>query len=182
MAGFIVGFDSDPEDVFERQIKFIRQSAIPLAMVGLLTALPDTNLWRRLQGEGRLLRESSGSNSEWLNFVPSMEMGQLIAGHKSILRAIYDPREYYNRALRCLKRLPKGESEPNACSFWSAIAILIRVVVRLGVFDNARLEFWRFMRFVVLKRRRRLAQAVRLAAMGYHCRKLPLPDIQNGVP
>jgi radical SAM superfamily enzyme YgiQ (UPF0313 family) len=42
MAGFIVGFDNDPDDIFERQIEFIRESAIPIAMVGLLTALPDT--------------------------------------------------------------------------------------------------------------------------------------------
>jgi len=49
MAGFIVGFDSDPDDIFERQVDFIRESAIPLAMVGLLTALPDTQLWRRLE-------------------------------------------------------------------------------------------------------------------------------------
>jgi radical SAM superfamily enzyme YgiQ (UPF0313 family) len=46
MAGFIVGFDNDPDDIFERQIEFIRESAIPFAMVGLLTALPDTQLWR----------------------------------------------------------------------------------------------------------------------------------------
>jgi len=39
MAGFIVGFDNDPDDIFERQIEFIRESDIPLAMVGLLTAL-----------------------------------------------------------------------------------------------------------------------------------------------
>ncbi|HEX4951493.1 MAG TPA: radical SAM protein, partial [Blastocatellia bacterium] len=64
MAGFIVGFDHDPEDIFERQIRFIRESAIPLAMVGLLTALPDTQLWRRLQREGRLLAESSGNNTD----------------------------------------------------------------------------------------------------------------------
>jgi radical SAM superfamily enzyme YgiQ (UPF0313 family) len=55
MAGFIVGFDNDPDDIFERQIEFILESAIPLAMVGLLTALPDTQLWRRLDREGRLL-------------------------------------------------------------------------------------------------------------------------------
>jgi radical SAM superfamily enzyme YgiQ (UPF0313 family) len=175
MAGFIVGFDSDPEDVFDRQIKFIRQSAIPLAMVGVLTALPDTNLWRRLHREGRLIKESSGSNSEWLNFIPTMDVRRLIAGHNSILSTIYNPREYYNRALRCLKRLPYDQPEPGVCGFWSALLILIRVVVRLGVIDGARLEFWRFMRGVVLKHRKRFVQAIRLAAMGYHFRKLPLP-------
>src|SRR5213075_1227509 len=53
MAGFIVGFDNDPMDIFERQIDFIRRSAIPLAMVGLLNALPETQLWKRLEREGR---------------------------------------------------------------------------------------------------------------------------------
>jgi hypothetical protein len=41
-----------------RQIRFIRESAIPLAMVGLLSALPGTQLWRRLRREGRLLAQS----------------------------------------------------------------------------------------------------------------------------
>ena len=48
MAGFIVGFDNDPDDVFDRQVEFIDKSAIPLAMVGLLQALPGTQLYRRL--------------------------------------------------------------------------------------------------------------------------------------
>src|SRR5213082_846203 len=63
MAGFIVGFDNDPADIFERQIDFIRKSAIPLAMVGLLNALPETQLWRRLEREGRLLGEATGNNT-----------------------------------------------------------------------------------------------------------------------
>ena len=58
MAGFIVGFDSDPEDVSDRQVEFIQKSAIPIAMVGLLQALPGTRLYRRLEQEGRLLGES----------------------------------------------------------------------------------------------------------------------------
>src|SRR6185369_7728684 len=103
MAGFIVGFDHDPDDIFERQIRFIRDSAIPLAMVGLLTALPDTQLWRRLEKEGRLLGESSGNNTNCaLNFVPRMDAARLIEGYQSIMRTIYKPSEYYQRALDSL--------------------------------------------------------------------------------
>ena len=49
LAGFIVGFDNDPADVVDRRVQFIRKAAVPVAMVGLLTALPHTQLWRRLK-------------------------------------------------------------------------------------------------------------------------------------
>src|SRR5207237_2331581 len=80
MAGFIVGFDNDPDDIFERQVAFIRDSAIRLAMVGLLTALPATQLWRRLEREGRLVGETCGGNNTncSLYFVSRMAPPQLI--------------------------------------------------------------------------------------------------------
>ena len=100
MAGFIVGFDNDPDDIFDRQVKFIRESGIPLAMVGLLNALPDTQLWRRLEKEDRLLFMGDGNNTDCtLNFVPKMNSDILIEGYKRILRNIYSPREYYDIAL-----------------------------------------------------------------------------------
>src|SRR6266550_1101857 len=120
MAGFIVGFDNDPEDIFERQINFIRESAIPLAMVGLLTALPDTQLWRRLEKEGRLLGESSGENTNCqLNFVPTMDPARLIAGYQSIMCTIYKSREYYRRTLDSLKRTPPDWAEKNTMGIFS---------------------------------------------------------------
>src|SRR6185369_15775462 len=80
MAGFIVGFDNDPEDIFERQIEFIRESAIPMAMVGMLNALPDTQLWKRLEREGRLLgADATGNNTiATVNFIPKMDVDKLI--------------------------------------------------------------------------------------------------------
>ena len=174
MAGFIVGFDNDPEDIFERMTHFIRESAIPLAMVGLLTALPNTQLWRRLSGEGRLLGESAGNNTHSeLNFIPRMDSKRLVEGYKSILRSIYDTREYYDRALECLKRVSQpGPKSQRRNSIIRDVSALARITMRLGVRDRDRWEFWRFMTQTLAHHRGAFADSMRLAAMGYHFRKL----------
>ncbi len=173
MAGFIVGFDHDPEDIFQLQIDFIRESAIPLAMVGLLTALPDTQLWRRLKKEGRLLTESHGNNtSDSLNFVPIMDPKILVEGYRSILRTIYTSREYYQRALETLRRVSGTPPEPNRYSLVNGLMTFTRVVVRLGVLDHERREFWKFFGSSLAHHREQFAHSMRLAVMGYHFRKL----------
>lgn len=172
MAGFIVGFDNDPDDIFEKQIEFIQESAIPLAMVGLLNALPDTQLWRRLEKEGRLLKESSGNNTDCsLNFVPRMDSTKLIEGYKQILRTIYQPSKYYQRALVCLERVRQETSEHRYNKIKEA-ASLVRLILKLGIFDRERKEFWRYVREAFSKHREHFAQAMTLAAMGYHFRLL----------
>lgn len=173
MAGFIVGFDNDPEDIFERQIRFIRESAIPVAMVGLLNALPDTQLWRRLEREGRLLSEATGNNTNCaLNFITKMDPARLIEGYQTIMRTIYHPREYYRRALDSLKRTTQDFVEPNPFGLISGAAAFTRIALKLGVFDRERKEFWRFLSQALLRHRDRIAESLRLAAMGYHFRKL----------
>lgn len=172
MAGFIVGFDNDPEDIFQRQINFIRESAIPLAMVGLLNALPDTQLWRRLEKEGRLLGESTGNNTSYtLNFVPKMDPTRLVEGYQSIMQTIYSSREYYERALECMKRVTYGPS-PRYSSVIHDLVSATRITLKLGILDHDRGEFWRFLREATAKHRDKLADSLRLAAMGYHLRKL----------
>jgi radical SAM superfamily enzyme YgiQ (UPF0313 family) len=173
MAGFIVGFDNDPVDIFQRQIDFIRRSAIPLAMVGLLNALPETQLWKRLDREGRLLGEASGNNTVCtFNFKTRMDAAVLIQGYQSIMRTIYSPREYYERVLLSLRRTAQEFSEPQHYNLISSLTSLSRVLFRLGVLDRERKEFWRFFSRSVVKHRDRLAESLRLAAMGYHFRKL----------
>jgi radical SAM superfamily enzyme YgiQ (UPF0313 family) len=173
MAGFIVGFDNDPEDIFERQIDFIRKSAIPLAMVGLLNALPDTQLWKRLEREGRLLGEASGNNTTCsLNFKTRMDPTMLIQGYQSIMQTIYSPREYYQRALDSMKRTAQQFVEPQHYNVVSAVTAFVRVMLKLGIIDGERKEFWRFFTQALVKHHDKLAETLRLAAMGYHFRKL----------
>jgi radical SAM superfamily enzyme YgiQ (UPF0313 family) len=84
MAGFIVGFDSDPDDVFDRQVEFIEQSAIPIAMVGLLQALPGTQLYRRLEREGRLIGDADGNNHRLPSEFHSENVRATLVGRVSI--------------------------------------------------------------------------------------------------
>jgi radical SAM superfamily enzyme YgiQ (UPF0313 family) len=173
MAGFIVGFDNDPEDIFERQIDFIRKSAIPLAMVGLLNALPETQLWKRLEREGRLLGEASGNNTTCtFNFKTRMDPALLVQGYQSIMRTIYSPREYYQRVLDSMKRTAQQFSEPQHYNLVSSLTAVARVLLKLGVFDGERKEFWRFFSQTLVNHHDRLAESLRLAAVGYHFRKL----------
>ena len=53
-AGFILGFDSEKGSVADAIVELIQDTAIPLSIVGLLFALPGTQLTRRLEKEGRL--------------------------------------------------------------------------------------------------------------------------------
>ena len=55
LGGFILGLDDDDDNAFDAQIEFIQETGIPIALVGLLTALKGTNLWARLERENRLL-------------------------------------------------------------------------------------------------------------------------------
>ena len=57
-----MGLDGEDENVFDAQIDFIQEAGIPMAMVGLLTALKGTDLYDRLNSEGRLLEETTGTS------------------------------------------------------------------------------------------------------------------------
>ncbi|MGH9160757.1 MAG: B12-binding domain-containing radical SAM protein, partial [Vicinamibacteraceae bacterium] len=170
MAGFIVGFDNDPDDIFQQQIDFIRESAIPLAMVGLLQALPGTALWRRLEHEGRLLSEGTGHLECSLTFIPKMDRVRLLEGYRTIVQTVYAPHEYYGRTLDCLSRLAKRLPVQRRATPFDDLVALGRVLVTLGVRDDARGEFWKFCRSVLADHRDQFELAMRLAAIGYHLR------------
>jgi hypothetical protein len=120
-----------------------------------------------------LLVESTGNNTDGsLNFVPKMDAARLIEGYKSIMRAIYSPGEYYQRALDCLERVVAVAPAARRNGIASDVMALFRIVLTLGVRDRARGEFWRYLRHALTRHREKFAEAMILAAVGYHFRKL----------
>jgi len=166
MGGFIVGFDQDSPEIFEMQIDFIREAAIPISMVGLLTALPNTRLWRRLSEEGRILRQSMGDNTAaLLNFIPRMDPDALLAGYRKVLASIYSPSEYFERAQAMIGRLGK---RPKTRLVFSDYLALFRSFVRQGIFARYRVAYWRFLGRTFFRTPKHIGLAVTLAIMGHH--------------
>jgi len=170
MGGFIVGFDHDTPDIFERQIAFIQKSGIIMAMVGLLDALPGTRLYKRLQTEGRLMEQTSGDNTDGtINFIPKMEPHTLQAGYNRVLEGIYAPQPYYERCLTFLAAYrPRNISKINR----SGIMALFRSMWRIGIKNESgfRAYYWRLLFHSLLKDPRTLGEVVRLAIVGLHFR------------
>lgn len=141
-AGFIVGFDHDGEDIFDRQLEFISSLPIPRAMVGILTALPDTQLWRRLEKEGRLRNDSSGDQFDRPNFKTALDEETLVAGYRRLLAALYSEENYF---ARCQRQLAEGPAHAVALRKGS-FAALARAVWRIGILGERRRWFWRLVR------------------------------------
>ena len=172
-GGFIVGFDNDPYNIFERQISFIQQSGIVTAMVGLLNAPKGTRLYKRLKGENRLLYEVSGDNTDFsINFVPKMSRETLINGYSHILTVIYAPKQYYARIGTLLR-----EHRPKVVHKRSHLNIgelrgFLKSIWYLGIREKGRRYYWRMVMSTLLRRPRSLPMAITLAVYGYHFRKL----------
>jgi radical SAM superfamily enzyme YgiQ (UPF0313 family) len=173
-AGFIVGFDSDDDTIFERQRRFISSLPIPRAMVGTLTALPGTALWRRLEREGRLRARPTGDQFDRPNFEPAMGEETLVAGYARLLETLYDEEAYF---ARCELHLHEAPARPAALRPGS-LAALGRAVWRLGILGQRRRWFWR----LVAKGLRvggvpALARAVTLAILGEHLIRYTREDV-----
>ena len=179
MGGFILGFDQDPPEIFEKQIAFIKEAAIPVSMVGILTALPNTRLWRRLSGEGRILRQSVGDNTAaLLNFIPRMDPDALLAGYRKVLASIYSPTEYFERAQAMLGRLG---AVPKPRLVFSDYLALCRSFIRQGIFARYRVAYWHFLGKTFLRKPGHMGLAVTLAIMGHHFFTLTR-RLKSGVP
>jgi radical SAM superfamily enzyme YgiQ (UPF0313 family) len=171
MGGFIVGFDSDGEDIFRRQFEFIQRSGVVTAMVGLLNALPQTALYARLAREGRLLAESCGNNTAAaINFVSRLDRELLIEGYRDLMRQLYEPGDYYRRIRTFLASYrPQG---PRLGRSWTDLRALAASLWVLGLRHRGRLAFWRLIVTTLVASPRKFGVAVELAILGHHFRSV----------
>jgi hypothetical protein len=152
-AGFIVGFDNEKGSIADAMIGFIEEAAIPVCMVGLLYALPNTQLTRRLEKEGRLhppppewrIRSGSADQcTQGLNFDTVRPRQEIHLDYKRILERIYEPKAYAGRLERLAALLDNSHRRRRTLASdsrhgFGASEMLARIVANL---PEPRDVFW----------------------------------------
>jgi radical SAM superfamily enzyme YgiQ (UPF0313 family) len=153
-AGFIFGFDTETAGAASGMIQFIEEASIPVCMTGLLYALPNTQLTRRLLREGRLhpnherflTDEDADQCTSGLNFVTVRPREEVLADYQMVLDRVYEPASYFRRVRRVGRQLDCSERRfrPSVRALWRDARSFVRMAWLMGVRDRrVRGQFWR---------------------------------------
>lgn len=141
MMGMIYGFDHDTTETINEFINFVNASNAPIVMAGLLNALPYTGLMSRMEKQGRLLKASSGNNSDGIiNFIPyHFSVQQAEQNYLQILDGIYHPKAYFNRVMRHLELI-----DPDLQSQYRGANTKLIYLIKILTQQNA-VSYWRYL-------------------------------------
>ena len=146
-----------------------------MAMVGLLGALPNTRLYRRLQREGRLKQGAlwNGNNTHEMrmSFTPVLPEEILVSGYKRILSTIYDPKNYFERCYTFIRRLPSGGTKAPFRIRYNELHALFLSLFR-QTFSSYGHHYLKFLGKIIFGHLRHFPLAISFAVKGHHFFKM----------
>ncbi len=171
-GGFIVGFDHDKPDIFEKQVSFIQECGIPSAMIGLLNAPIGTKLYKRMKSENRLIENFSGNNTDGsINFIPKMKYNTLIRGYSNLIKTLYSQKVYYERLRTFLANYKLPSWKSGAVSL-PELKAFVKLLWKLGILEKGKRYFWKLLFTCLVKYPKKFSTAMTLAVYGFHFRRV----------
>jgi radical SAM superfamily enzyme YgiQ (UPF0313 family) len=161
LPSFIMGFDQETKGAGDRICAFVEQHDLPLVMLNLLQALPNTALWDRLKKENRLTE--TGASADMIevsfNFLPTRPAAEIVAEYIRAVDYLYEPTKYLARsyrhflAMRPTRAAAAGKSKSRGAGNQKGrlplrarrndLAAFLKLVWRQGIVAGYRLQFWR---------------------------------------
>jgi hypothetical protein len=179
-GGYIMGFDSDRPQIASLMIDSIQESGICMAMIGLLYALPKTQLTRRLEQEKRLFHLTSQSLSpgdidqmtSGLNFLTLTPRVEILSKYIEVIRAIFKPSNYYRRVVYTgLNIKPGYKHKPDFRTWLVYMRSFLKVSKSAGFSRETGWLYWKMFFTVIFRNPKGIEPAVNLAAMFIHFSK-----------
>ncbi len=156
LGGFIVGFDNDTADTFDKQYHFITKSGIQGAMIGLLTALPKTPLYYRLEKAGRLLRGANDADNthRGTNVIPlRMKYDEMMERYSGLYTRLMSYRNIADRIRNKIKYLAAAPPSPYDLSWAARTRIGARLLFR-GLLPGGLPRIYHFLRSIPFRKPR----------------------------
>ena len=154
VAGFIVGFDTERDSTAAAMTRLIEETSIPICTVGLLTALPNTQLTRRLTKESRLYDDfdvvppdAADACTAGLNFLTLRPRREIYEDFRTVVERIYAPDAFFARltgVAKTLRKVPITRGPPNHAQTAKDLRLLRRLVIKLCLRQpSMAIPFWR---------------------------------------
>ncbi len=179
-GGYIVGFDHESPQIASNMINSIQESGICMAMIGLLYALPNTQLTRRLEDEGGLFHLAAKTVSDsdidqmtsGLNFATLVPRSEVLKNYIEILGSVYTPANYYRRVIyTSLNIRPAYRHKPSFFTWLIYMRSFLRVCKKAGFSKETGLHYWMMFFRILFRNPKGVEVAVNLAAMFIHFQK-----------
>ncbi len=174
LAGFIIGFDNDTLKTFDVQYQFITDAGIQSAMIGMLTAMPRTPLYERLQKEGRIDdSEDSAENTRGrTNVVPkNMTLDAMTEGYRALYARLLTDAEIARR-IRNKVRYLRAPSYRSGYSAADRTRILARLIFK-GILPGGVRRTWHFLRTLPILAPARIRWSFRTGSSACRCATMP---------
>ncbi len=176
-AGYIVGFDGEGEGVAQTILDNIEATNIPVNMVGLLFALPNTQLTRRLQREGRLDEQFEIPPAETacqcvagLNFKTLRPRVNILRDFRRVVDVAMQPDKYFGRVRHMVDMLDCSQYKVRLPirRHIKEVKSLIKISFKLGARKETRSEYWKTFFHALTKNPRGFRSAMSVMALYLH--------------
>jgi radical SAM superfamily enzyme YgiQ (UPF0313 family) len=166
---FIVGLDTDTDDVFDNMSAFIQDSGIFMLIINLIKAPPGTELQERMKKENRLLEQFEFGEDK-TNIITKMPPDILFNGYKRVLTSAYSPKNVYERIVNYyeVERKFKPKNPIKRKIRIKDIQTFFRIFYKLGFIQPDKKYFWKLMLYTVKKRHNYLDISLLFAVMMFH--------------
>ena len=181
-GGFIIGFDEETSATARLIADSINYCKICIPMVGLLYALPNTQLTIRLANEKRLANGSIILDGEkgqdidqatsGLNFITKRPRDEVISDYIYVLKNVFSTRKYFNRCLKLGMVLKtRRKYRPGFVRKLKSLFSLMKLVKKLGIQPSTFYYFWRNIALILCVRPSSFEEVANMMAMYIHFRK-----------
>ncbi|MCF2972452.1 DUF4070 domain-containing protein [Synechococcus sp. Nb3U1] len=174
-AGFILGFDGERSGAGERIQAFVEQTNIPQPMLGILQALPNTQLWNRLKAQQRLVDgigiTEVGDQNTLMNFIPTRSLAEIAREYVESFWQLYEPNRYLYRCLQqCLNiGIKNSQRQTMKLPLRKELHLIAQLIWRQGILrPEIRRQFWRQLWIILQQKPYMLNMYLGLCAAGEH--------------